>query len=170
MITIRPATAADAHLLPAIEHRSAALFRDWPGLEWIAEDDIQSADEHRRLIEDGVALVAENAAGIVGFANGEFTDADFHVWQMAVDHLWQSQGIGRRLMLALRETAIEHGAEAITLTTFRNVPWNEPFYHRLGFRTLENEALNPRLADVLERERQAGLPLEQRCAMELVIG
>ena len=59
------------------------------------------------------------------------------------------------------------GLKAVTLTTFRQVGWNEPFYHSLGFRTLAIHELSARLAEILETEVLGGLPREARCAMAL---
>ena len=43
---------------------------------------------------------------------------------------------------------------AVTLTTFRDVPWNAPFYARLGFRVIE--ALSPGLQAIRDHERDIG--------------
>ncbi|CPQ92972.1 acetyltransferase [Bordetella pertussis] len=63
----------------------------------------------------------------------------------------------RRMFLA--------GLPAITLTTFRDLPWNQPFYARLGFATLQADGLNVRLQAILAREASLGLPAARRCAM-----
>ncbi len=65
--------------------------------------------------------------------------------------------------------AVDHGVPSLTLTTFRAVPWNEPYYRRLGFVTLDNGQLGPRLRAVLDAEKQAGLPIAQRCAMRKML-
>ena len=58
---------------------------------------------------------------------------------------------------------------AVTLTTFRTIPWNCPFYERLGFRTLDETELSPRLTAVLDEEAGQGLARDARCAMQLTI-
>ncbi|MDP0929527.1 GNAT family N-acetyltransferase [Paracoccus onubensis] len=166
MTNIRPAIESDAPFLPEIERSSGEIFRQWPGLEWIADDDVQSAERHRALIADGVAFVAEiQGYEIVAFLNGELMPDALHIWQMAVRRDQQRQGIGRKLLKAAQRFATNHGINALTLTTFREVPWNELHYHRLGFVTLKGEGLVPRLKAVLDAEGQAGLPTAQRCAM-----
>ena len=166
MIIVRAASEREADDLPEIERSSGAVFRGWPGLEWIADDDVQSADQHRALISKGVALVAEDRErGVVGFLNGELTSEGLHIWQIAVHLDWQGRGIGRRLIAAAGRIAADRGAKALTLTTFRDVPWNEPYYQRLGFHTLAEEDITPRLLKVLESEGKAGIPVELRCAM-----
>lgn len=166
MISVRPASDCDVPLLPEIERSSGEIFRQSPGLQWIAHDDVQSEEQHRVLIADGVAFVAElQGYGVAAFLNGEVMPDALHIWQMAVHRDQQGRGIGRKLIEATQQFATDHGINALTLTTFREVPWNEPFYQRLGFITLGYEDLGPRLRAVLDAEGQAGLPTAQRCAM-----
>jgi hypothetical protein len=54
---------------------------------------------------------------------------------------------------------------AVTLTTFEHVPWNAPFYARLGFQQLDEHSLSPAMAQRLRSERETGL--RQRVAMRL---
>ena len=166
MIRIRPANPCDAPVLPGIERSSGEIFRRWAGLEWIADDDVQSEERHRALIADGVAFVAAlEGYGIAAFLNGAVTPDALHIWQVAVHQDQQGHGIGRRLIEAAQRHAANHGIHSLTLTTFRKVPWNEPYYQRLGFITLDDGLLGARLRAVLDAEKQAGLPIAQRCAM-----
>jgi len=167
MTSIRFANDRDVSVLPEIERSSGEIFRQWPGLEWIADDAVQSKERHLALIADGVAFVAElQGHGIVAFLNGEMTPEALHIWQMAVHRDQQRRGIGRKLMGAAQRFAADRGIDALSLTTFRDVPWNEPYYQRLGFITLDCEELNPRLKAILDAEERAGLPATKRCAMK----
>ncbi|CAO3449906.1 putative acetyltransferase [Azospirillum argentinense] len=170
MIRIRPTSPCDVPALPGIERSSGEIFRQWAGLEWIADDDVQSEDRHRALIADGVACVAEmEGSGIAAFLNGTVCPDALHIWQVAVHREHQGRGIGRRLIEAAQRHAADHGIPSLTLTTFRVVPWNEPYYQRLGFITLDDARLGPRLKAVLDAEQQAGLPIAQRCAMRKML-
>ncbi|HLW28348.1 MAG TPA: GNAT family N-acetyltransferase [Kiloniellales bacterium] len=170
MIHIRPSVHDDAAALPELERSAAVIFRNWPGLEWIADDDVQSVHQHHALIATGVALVAElPGRGVVGFLNGEFAADAVHLWQVAVHYDYQRRGIGRQLIDAAKLCASQRRLPALTLTTFRQVPWNEPYYQRLGFKTLADDALTPRLATILEVEARAGLSARNRCAMVLSV-
>ena len=170
MVTIRPATVADAECLPEIERSAGQSFLDIPHLAWIAGDEVQSAERHRQLILDGRAWVAEDRCGkILGFLNGEGRGDGFHIWEVSVRRDSQGRGFGRALMLAAIEQARSDGLKAVTLTTFREVPWNEPFYLGLGFVTLGEACLSPGLAEILEIEAKAGLHRQTRCAMSLAL-
>ncbi len=57
--------------------------------------------------------------------------------------------------LALRIVRPTHSLAA--LTTFRDVPWNMPFYARLGFDEVAPNELTPALRAVLADEARRGL-------------
>lgn len=162
---IRRATAADAPRLPEVERSAGELFRSIDDLAWLADDTVLSAEEHQTWARAGSSWVAEETDGPIGFLVAEVAGDELHVWELAVRVDRQGQGIGRRLLGAAREAAGEQGLTAVTLTTFSDVPWNAPFYQRLGFEQLEDGAAGPRLTEILCQERARGLP--RRCAMRL---
>ena len=53
----------------------------------------------------------------------------------------------------------------MTLTTFRDVPWNAPFYERLGFCVLDSSELTPELDAVVREEAARGLDRDRRVVM-----
>ena len=166
---IRQARPEDAPALPRIERSAGAAFKTVPALSWIAGDSVMSEAAHRQWIAAGTSWVAEDDEGPVGFLAAETVDDALHIWEIAVRLDKQGRGVGSRLI----ETAAEHaeaaGLHMLTLTTFREVPWNEPFYHRIGFATLAEDEIDARLADILRREAIAGLPAERRCAMRRML-
>lgn len=165
MLTIRTAIEADADLLPEIERSSGELFRQIPELAWIAEDDVQTVARHQEIIKQGTAWVALFDTGsIIGFLSAEVHGSSLHIWQMSVQSGHQKRGVGRALIHAAKSWAEAHKLSSLTLTTFRNVPWNAPFYQSCGF-SLAKPDSSPMLLRALAAEKQAGLPVEQRCAM-----
>jgi len=156
-------------LLPEIERSSGEAFRALPDLAWIADDAVMSAEQHEALIVADGVWVALLSGRLVGFISGGAAADEWHVWQMAVAHDAQGRGIGRALLDRVIQAARDRGAGAVTLTTFRDVAWNAPFYARSGFQVLRTEDLNDRLRDVLANEVAHGLPAERRCAMQLVL-
>jgi GNAT superfamily N-acetyltransferase len=166
---IRLAVLQDAALLPEIERSSGEAFRVVPDLAWIADDAVMSAEQHKSLIAGDGVWVAASGDRVAGFISAAATPDAWHIWQMAVAHDAQGRGIGRALLDTAIEAARDRGASAVTLTTFRDVEWNAPFYSRSGFRVLGAEELNERLRDVLANEVAHGLPAERRCAMQLAL-
>ncbi|MFG1418270.1 GNAT family N-acetyltransferase [Xanthobacter sp. V0B-10] len=168
MYAVRRARAGDAPLLPEIERSAAGAFRAIAGLGWIADGAVQDEPAHRAMIAAGDAFVAADAADApVGFVNGAALGDAFHVREMSVRADWQRRGIGRALMATVRAHAERRGLRAVTLTTFRDVPWNGPFYQRLGFVELPPEGVPAPLRAVLAEEAASGLPAGRRCAMRL---
>lgn len=53
---------------------------------------------------------------------------------------------------------------ALTLTTFRAIPWNAPFYSRVGFEVLSVSGPNERLSALLRKAIQEGFAEGTRCA------
>jgi hypothetical protein len=67
--------------------------------------------------------------------------------------------------MAVCEWAANAGKAAVTLTTFRDVAWNMPFYARLGFEVIPVNALTPALLSVVEDETRRGLDPTRRVTM-----
>lgn len=165
---IRLTVPADAPLLPAIEQSAGELFRSLPDLAWIADGDDIAPQRHLELIAGGACWVAKAQDGaLVGFLAAQPAARALHLWELSVRQDHQQRGIGRALVATAFTFAREQGLDAITLSTFRDVPWNEPFYRSLGFKTLGPCECDDRLNDILRHEIAAGLPGERRCAMRL---
>jgi hypothetical protein len=71
------------------------------------------------------------------------------------------------LVLVAIEHARQQALRAVTLTTFRDLPWNAPFYQRLGFNVLAATEIDAHLVEALQAEIAIGFPSERRCAMRL---
>ncbi len=124
---MREARAADAPLLAGIEADADELFLELFGNPpWDAPTPGQD-----RLFEPGFVLVAGTPT--VGFAQVLEIEGDAHLQMLAVRRDHGRQGIGTALVGAAKAEARARGFRRLTLSTFRDVPWNAPFYARLGF-------------------------------------
>jgi GNAT superfamily N-acetyltransferase len=160
MIDIRPATLDDVPALPEIERSAGEAFRATPHA-WVADDEETPAEFYPARVKAGNVLVAEVAGQLAGFVDANVKGGDLHVWSLDVRFELQGRGIGRALMAAARQRAIQLGCKGMTLTTFVDVPFNAPFYQSLGFSILP--APPRRLAEILATEAARGLT--NRCAM-----
>ena len=61
--------------------------------------------------------------------------------------------------------ARESGSTVLTLRTYRDVPWNAPFYARLGWTPLPEAGWGPGMHALVEAEDVDGLDVTQRVAM-----
>jgi GNAT superfamily N-acetyltransferase len=164
--TIRRATAADAPGFAAIEQSAGDLFRTVAHLAWIADSENLADPHYAELIEHRTSWVAQGGDGqLIGFLCAEIMGEDLHLHELAVALDWQRRGIGRELLGIAIACAAGRGLAGVTLTTFRALGWNEPFYAGLGFETLAEDRIGPRLAAIMQFETARGLPAELRCAM-----
>ncbi|AMJ72212.1 GCN5 family acetyltransferase [Enterobacter cloacae] len=164
-IYIRPTTSDDVAALPAIERAAGERFRDDPDLAWLADGEVISAEQHLDYAERGLSWLALANDRPVGFILTEAHPSSLFIVELSVDLAWQGKGIGRQLIARAADHARKLGLTSLTLTTFRNVPWNAPFYARMGFEMMMT--LTPELREKREEETAHGLAYESRCAMRL---
>ena len=163
--SLRLAQPDDADAMPAIERAAGRLFADDSDLSEFDLDAVREPAELRKLIGKRHSLVAEADGQIVGFLVNQPFRRELHIWEMSVNPRYQQQGIGAGLMRACMVDARNTGFAALTLTTFRDVAWNGPFYAGLGFETIEDLAGHSRLQSQLAAEARDGLPADRRIAM-----
>jgi GNAT superfamily N-acetyltransferase len=119
-----------------------------------------------RATSEGRLRVALGAGRPVGFAHVEFLEPGVaHLEELDVHPDHGRRGLGKELVEAVCEWAVARGCEAVSLTTFRDVPWNMPFYARLGFVEIPRRDLTPALRSVLNDEVRRGLDPARRVAM-----
>ena len=161
---VRLARADELPLLEAIEDEAGLRFDTIPELAGVPAvpsrpGAFERAFAYRQVF---VAVVGET---VVGFAYAEPIDGVCHLEEVDVLPAWGRRGIGRALVEAVVADARARGCPAVTLTTFRDVPWNAPFYARLGFRVLTPAELTRGLAEVVAHESARGLPASLRVVM-----
>ncbi|MDM2739008.1 GNAT family N-acetyltransferase [Citrobacter sp. Cu096] len=168
-IILRSTTLADTAALPAIERSAGQRFLHIPELAWIADDQIMPAARHRAFAAAGLSWLAQADEHPVGFLVAEALDSSLFIAELSLHQAWQGKGIGRRLLSYVAGQACAKGYTSLTLTTFRDVPWNAPLYARLGFELLADETLPVLLRQKREEEAAHGLAYESRCAMRLML-
>src|SRR5436305_1030080 len=67
------------------------------------------------------------------------------------------QGLGTRLIQQVCKWARAQGCDAVDLSTFRDVPWNGPFYRKNGFRDLTSDEWTADMPRIREIETSQGL-------------
>jgi GNAT superfamily N-acetyltransferase len=167
---IRPATPADLPLLQDIERAAGDPFRAL-GMPEIADDEPPALDLLERFRAAGHAWVTEDADGrIVAYLIGEPVDGAFHIEQVSVHPDAAHRGVGRTLIAYAADHARDQGLTGLTLTTFTEVPWNAPYYERIGFRVLAEPDLTPGLRKIRATEAEHGLDRWPRVCMHRATG
>jgi GNAT superfamily N-acetyltransferase len=144
---VRPAVAAEWPLLVEIDERAESVFRV-AGHE-LPVIDIDPADFAAAA---AVFVVGEPP---VGFARVDVVDGCAHLAELAVVPGEMRKGLGGQLLEHVCEWARSEGYGAVTLCTYRDVPWNAPFYAKRGF--VVDPAPSAGLVAVRVRERDQGL-------------
>lgn len=169
MTEINIRLAGNEHLsaIPAIELAASAMFAeaDLPvEIRYLVSEDelLQEAQSEARL---WVALSDDRTP--VGFALGAVVDGRAHLDEMDVIPNFGRQGIGTRLVHTIIDWARAANYPALTLITFRHLPWNAPFYEKIGFVSMETSEIGEELANLLQAEGKAGIDIQKRVCMKL---
>jgi GNAT superfamily N-acetyltransferase len=119
-----------------------------------------------RLIDAGQVWVACDAADTaVGVVIASVREGVVYVEEIDVLAEHGRRGLGGRMLDAVCAWAQERGYPAVTLSTFRDVPWNGPFYRKHGFVDLEPAAWTAGMRVIREQEAHHGLRTDVRVFM-----
>ncbi|WP_418959867.1 GNAT family N-acetyltransferase [Streptomyces tritici] len=167
---IRPAAPAELPLLQDIERAAGEPFRSL-GMIAIAEDEPLPLDVLESYRAGGRAWVAgpDEGGGPVAYVLTDDVDGAVHIEQVSVHPAAARRGIGRALIEHVAAGAAARGVTALTLTTFTDVPWNAPYYARLGFRPLTEAELTDGLREIRRAEAAHGLDTWPRVCMRRAV-
>ncbi len=106
----------------------------------------------------------------VGMVIASVREGAVYVEEMDVLPGHGRRGLGARLLASVCAWAHAQGHAAVTLSTFRDVPWNGPFYRKHGFRDLQLAEWTPGMRAIREKEARHGLCVEARVFMRRELG
>jgi GNAT superfamily N-acetyltransferase len=167
--SIAKARSHDLPFIAGIELAAAQMLRGHAPASVLSgttsEIHLREAQAEGRL---WVALAGEEP---VGFAHVRIlARGTAHLEELDVHPSHGHRGLGTRLVVVVLEWAVECRFCEVTLTTFRDVPWNMPFYRRLGFEVLSGDALTPQLTAIVDNETRRGLDPTRRVVMRHRLG
>lgn len=167
MVLVRPTVHEDLVKLREIERASGQRYREY-GLDNVADDEPAPVDVLARYADDGRSWVAVEESGEpIGYILVDVIDGAGHIEQVSVAPAHQGKGVGRALVEQAKGWASSKDLVALTLTTFRHIPWNRPLYEHLGFRVLAQHEISPGVQAVQESEAEHGLDVDLRVVMRL---
>lgn len=134
--------------LRTIEHASGRLFTDL-GMNFPPYDSAGALRNAAAIMTVGRPPIGFAAVGELG--------PDAYLVQVSVlpDH--GRQGVGTGLLSTVLDWARAGDNPRLVLTTFRDIPWNGPWYAKHGFYELPHAACSPELQAVRDAELQSGL-------------
>jgi ribosomal protein S18 acetylase RimI-like enzyme len=155
MNQIRRARRDELETLRGIERAAGAAFAAI-GQPAIAAHEPPSVAELESFVSAGRAWVAVDASDSpMAYLVSREVDGCTHIEQVSVAPEYARRRLGASLIDRLGADAAARNQPALTLTTFRDVPWNAPYYARLGFVVLEVTEQGPELRALIERERRS---------------
>lgn len=165
-MVIRPPTTDELAPLQEIEVAAGRAFID-VGMPEIAGDVPLALDVLEAYRAAGRAWVVEVDGAVAGYVVVDLLDSHAHVEQVSVAPAFAGRRLGRAMLDHVAAWARARGDRAVTLTTFREVPWNAPYYARCGYRALADHERGPELAGRMAEEAAHGLDPAQRVGMQL---
>lgn len=164
MIRFRFATADDVPQIAPLEKAAAEMFRDID-MEAIADDAPIAESRLAQAVEDRLLWVATEFGTVRAYLLAEPLADSLYIEQVTVHPEAAHRGIGARLIesVAADERAVELGK--LSLISFENVPWNAPYYERLGFLDLAESEWPAGLHEKVEEEKARGLHSWPRVVM-----
>lgn len=163
------ARAEDVGEIPNIELAAARLLCGHAPESVLSETTSDAVLQE--ALRKGHLWVALAGNAPVGFAHVEVIDArTAHLEEIDVLPAHGRRGLGTSLVEEVCHWAASAGYDSVTLTTFRDLPWNMPFYERLGFRVIPGAKLSAALRAIVEDETRRGLDPSRRVAMERPLG
>jgi GNAT superfamily N-acetyltransferase len=166
---IRPGRPDEVEAVRAIEVAAASRFGAI-GLPEIAAFDPAGPEEVLLRAQEGRLWVTADAGDRpVAFALFGEIDGTLHVEELDVHPDHARGGLGAALIERLDGIARERGLPELTLSTFRDVPWNAPYYARLGFEPIPDEALGPGLAAIRDMIAAKGVDIIPRVFMRRAV-
>lgn len=161
---LRLAASEEVALLADIQLKAAIRFPDDVLPEPMRSAYTVSGEIMTEALEKGrlwVACGKENA--LLGYAVWRDMDGAAVLEQVDVLPQHGRRGIGSLLVRHIMEQAAGAGHLDLYLTTFKNVPWNAPFYLKLGFTIAEDDRLPQPVLKIIRQEREA---IKNRIAMQ----
>ena len=163
---IREARAEDLPRMRDIEVAAGEAFRTL-NMGAVADDAPPSLEALAVYQQDARAWVAADYGDqAVAYILVDVVDAFAHIEQVTVHPLHARQGLGRRLIDKAGRWAAARGLKGMTLTTFERVPWNAPYYARLGFQPVPEHQWPDGLCQIVQSERAHGLDAWPRVVMK----
>ena len=167
VMATRASRSEDGPTLQEIERLADERFGD-VGLAHVADDEPFAIETLSEYAASGRGWVAvDDLDQPVGYVLVDDVDGNAHVEQVSVRPEYQGLGVGRSLIERVRAWAVHTRKPAVTLTTFKDVAWNQPLYEHLGFRVLREDEIGPGLTAVRDAEVAHGLDPTTRVCMRL---
>ncbi len=157
---IRNATPSEFPTLASVEMEAGKKFIG----KGIIDDTVDFTVKPEKF-DYGFSVVAATEDEIAGFIQLVWVDRFLHIEEVSVLPAHQNQGIAAALIAHALDLARQKDGLGVTLSTFRDVSWNGPYYSKLGFEEVSAVGLGEDYTEMRQEEHDAGLDITARCLM-----
>ncbi|MBY9068373.1 GNAT family N-acetyltransferase [Hyphomonas sp. WL0036] len=167
-------TGAAPEEIPALIEIDLAAGKVFEGTGLLPEaqlGDHVPADVLREAMRSGHLHVARHGQGeLAGFALTSVREGWLYLDQISVDPAHGRGGVGSALMSRVMLEAKDRSLKRVTLSTFRDPPWNGPFYRKNGFKELPRKKMEKWMIEIESIQDDNGLIVRDRCFMARRLG
>lgn len=169
--TIRLAKASEIYELPEVERLAALRFLPYVDeLEISAEmlegltpiSFLRRAQAEHRL---WIAIPDLPKSSPIGFIAAKFLLESCFIIEISVHPAHGRKGVGSALIEACCQGTSARGLKWVSLTTFRYVPWNIPFYQKMGFEVVDEASQPSEIRAIVAHEARYGFKRKHRVVM-----
>ncbi|MGB3694685.1 MAG: GNAT family N-acetyltransferase [Spirulinaceae cyanobacterium] len=141
--------------LPIISLAATAIFSEADIPAHLRQETIPLST-FAKAQKEGLLWVAveEEYHEVVGFALLSQVLGYTHLKELSVHPQHGRRGVGTSLIKSAIAWAKAQDIPTMTLTTFSHLPWNAPFYQKLGFKIIPEAELNPQLREIWQQEAE----------------
>jgi GNAT superfamily N-acetyltransferase len=174
---IRAARVEELPLLSEIEQSAAVLFLDTPYAFLVNDKPLSLDFVQQQFHAERVWVAVDCHESVVGYAiavaDGKpfarEVDDTLYLQQIDVHPEHGRRGIASALVKTVYAWAKQQGYRIVSLSTFRDIPWNAPLYSKLGFNPIDETELTTGFQQIRLKELEAGLPISERVIMHYVL-
>ena len=165
------AAAEEIPDLITIDLAAGQLFAGTGLLPDEALGDHVPADILRGAIPLGHIHTVRDAKGrLAGFTLTSVRRETLYLDQISVHPDHGRKGLGAALLKRVAAEASDRGLKTVMLSTFRDLPWNAPFYRRQGFRIVPPRKYETWMLQIEAAQANQGLDVSKRCFMARRLG
>lgn len=167
-------TGAATEEIPALIAIDLAAGKVFEGTGLLPEaqlGDHVPAEVLREAMRSGHLHVARAGKGVAaGFTLTSVREGWLYLDQISVDPAHGRGGVGSALIGRVMLEARDRGLKRVALSTFRDPPWNGPFYRKNGFRELPRKKMEKWMIEIESIQDDNGLNVRDRCFMARRLG
>ncbi len=155
----------DIPALIAVDKAASALFAPTGLINPDAlEDHVPASVFESEMPQDNVFVARNQHGWAVGFALVRPRGSGLYLDQVSVHPDHGQKGIGRALVIRVLTEAEQRKLPHVSLSTFRDLPWNGPFYASMGFKEIPHDKLEVYMREIEDAQRPF-MDVNQRCFM-----